>query len=268
MVTMRRHALALFPILTVALASTGCLRSTTTIDLRPDGSGTIVQESGMTAQALAMLKGIAASQGQGAEKAPGADIFSEEQARKTAETMGVTFVSGEPFKTADLEGYRARYRFDDIAKIKVNMEQAAPQVAGKSGQPPFAFGFQRGANSSVLTIDMPDSPGGAFPGMPGAGKGASDADKAQAQQALAMMKAMMQGMFVDVSLNVSGRVIKTNAPLVDGSRVTLLQLDLDKLLADEASLQKLQSATTFKSLSGVAGLKVPSEPKLMIEFSR
>ena len=39
--SLRRFPLAVL----VALASTGCLRSTTTIDLKPDGSGTIVQMS-------------------------------------------------------------------------------------------------------------------------------------------------------------------------------------------------------------------------------
>ena len=71
-----------------------------------------------------------------------------------------------------------------------------------------------------------------------------------------MMKAMMAGMFVDITLNVDGRIIKTNAPFVKGSDVTLLQLDFDKLLADEAALQKLQGATDMKALASVPGLKV------------
>ncbi len=67
--------------------------------------------------------------------------------------------------------------------------------------------------------------------MPLPGAATSDADKAQAAQALAMMKMMMRGLYVDVALNVDGRVIKTNAPYVEGSRVTLMQIDFDKLLS-------------------------------------
>ena len=31
-----------------------------------------------------------------------------------------------------------------------------------------------------------------------------------------MMKMMMKGLYVDVTLNVNGRIVKTNAPYVDG----------------------------------------------------
>src|SRR4051812_43025697 len=160
---MPRIQLAL--VLTLALTSAACLRSTTTIDLHPDGSGTIVQETGVSTQTLAMLKQLSANN-------PGAttpELFSEDQARKAAASMGVTFVSGEPIKTADVEGYRARFSFDDISKVKVNMEQGAPGLSGSDPkEPPFAFTFDRGAASSVLTIQMPTQMpgGGALPGMP------------------------------------------------------------------------------------------------------
>jgi hypothetical protein len=260
MIPMRRLSLVLL----LAAVSSGCLRSTTTIDLGPDGAGTIVQETAVTAQALAMMKGFAAQQG---APEPPNDLFGEEQARKTAETMGVTFVSGEPIKTAEMEGYRARYSFDDIRNVKVTMQQGAAGMSNAK-QPPFGFAFDRGAAASLLTIQIPDQMpgGGTLPGLPSAGT--TDAEKAQAAQAIGMMKMMMRGMFVDVSLNVNGRILESNAAHIDGSRVTLLQIDVDKLLADESALQKLQAATDLKGLAGVPGLKVPTEPKVTIQFSR
>ena len=113
---LRRCSLAL----AIALGSVGCLRSTTTIDLKSDGSGTIVQETAVSAQALGMIQGLAGANQTG-EKPP--QLFGEEQARKAAATMGVTFVSGETIKTGDLEGYRARYAFADISKVSVKMDQ-------------------------------------------------------------------------------------------------------------------------------------------------
>ena len=255
-------------VLLPAVLATGCLRSTTTIELKPDGSGTIVQENAVGAEALAMLKSFASSGQQGKEGAT-PDIFTQEQAMKTAESMGVTFVSGEPIKTATLEGYRARYRFDDITKIKVNMKQTPDAMpSGGSDQPPFGFTFAKGSSSSTLTIQMPDQmPGGsALPGLPGGG--GANADPAQAAQGMAMMKMMMKGLFVDLSLAVDGRIIKSNASHVEGSKVTLLQLDFDQLLQDEANFKKLESAKDLKALASVAGLKVSSEPKVVIEFSQ
>jgi hypothetical protein len=257
-----------FLALTLALASTGCLRSTTTIDLKADGSGTVVQETALSAQALGMLQGMAGANQTGDKPM---QLFGEEQARKAAETMGVTFVSGEAIKTGELEGYRARYAFEDIAKVTVKMDQSADSLAPGSDtkKPPFGFTFTRGAATSVLTIRMPDQASGTAPGgLPLPGAGGTDADKAQAAQAMAMMKMMMRGLFVDVALNVNGRIIKSNAPYVEGSRVTLMQIDFDKLLADEAALLKLQSAKDIKSLAAVPGLKVVTEPTVTIEFSR
>src|SRR6188472_1418386 len=101
-------------VIIVAAASTGCLRSTTTIDVKADGSGTILQETAVSTQALGMLQGMAGANAQAGNKPP--QLFGEEQARKAATTMGVTFVSGEPIKTGELEGYRARYSFTDISK--------------------------------------------------------------------------------------------------------------------------------------------------------
>ena len=258
---MRRYSIVLL----LALVSTGCFRSTTAITLRPDGSGTVVQETGMTAQALAMLKNMGGGQN---IKDPTADMFGEEQAKKTAATMGVTFVSGEPFKTGEFEGYRARYSFTDISQVKVNMEQNASQMSG-SKEPPFSFNFNRAGSSSVLTIQMPDQvpTKGQLPMLP-SGAATSDAEKAQAAQMMAMMKSMMRGLFVDITLNVDGKILKSNAAHVDGSRITLLQIDFDKLLADESALQKLQAATDIKSFANIPGLKVSPEPKIRIEFSR
>jgi hypothetical protein len=264
LIVMRRCSLA---ILVFALCSSGCLRSTTTIDLKDDGSGTILQETAVSTQAIGMLQGLAGANQTGDKPA---QLFGEEQARKAADTMGVTFVSGEPYKTGELEGYRARYAFDDIAKVTLKMDQGTDNLAPASGakKPPFGFAFTRGSTASLLTIQMPDQTPGAPGALPLPGGGGSDADKARAAQAMAMMKMMLRGLFVDVALTVNGRIIKSNAPYVEGSRVTLLQIDFDKLLTDDTALLRLQSAKDLKSLASVPGLKVVTEPTVTIEFSR
>jgi hypothetical protein len=259
----------------LALTSTACLRSTTVVTIKPDGSGTIVQENGLSPQAMGMMKSMAASQG--AQTGGSPEIFGEAQARKTADSMGVRFVSGEPIKTAQFEGYRANFAFDDVRKIQMKLNEdptgGALGSTGSSSTPPFGFTFERNAASSLLTITLPQDklPGGGPLGAMGGKLPKSDAagaDAAQAAQMLSMMKVMMQGLFVDVSLNVDGRIVKTNAPHVEGNRLTLLQLDFDKLLADEAAFQRLQSASDLKSLDGIAGLKIVTEPKLTIEIAK
>ena len=257
-------------ILVLAFACSACFRSTTTINLRPDGSGTIVQDTGMNAQAMAMLKGFAGAGDKG--NTGFENPFTEEQARKAADQMGVKFVSGEPIKTEALEGYRAHFAFDDIRQLKMRMEQQPASMPGGSGnakpapQTPYAFDFVRQGASSVLTIHVPDQkPSSTLEPM---GLGGANADPQAKAQALMMMKTMMAGLFVDVTLAVDGHIVKTNAPFVDGQRVTLLQVDFDRLLADPAGFERLQSAKDYKALKGVPGLKVLTDPTVSIEFGR
>lgn len=251
----------LIALIAIVVSSSACLRSTTTITVKADGSGTVVQETGVSQQALAMLKGM----GGGASGSGPEAMFGEEQAKKAADMMGVQFVSGEPIKTADLEGYRARYSFTDIRNVRMRMNQADSLAAGDQAkkEPPFTFGFDQKGGSSVLTITVPEQHQ-SIEGLPKPAPG----NEAANQQALQMMKVMMKGLYVDVALAVDGKIVKTNAPHVNGSTVTLLQVDFDKLLADEGALTKLQSATTLKGLTDIPGMKVISDRAVSIEFTR
>ena len=56
-----------------------------------------------------------------------------------------------------------------------------------------------------------------------------------------MVKTMFQGFKVLIDLEVEGKIVKTNADYVNGSRVTLLEIDMATLFEDEAALTALQS---------------------------
>ena len=254
---MRRLGLVLL----VAALAAGCLRSTTTITVKRDGSGTMDQEIGATPQALALLRSFGS--GNGGDKPGNVQMFGPEQAAAAAASMGVRFVSGEPIKTADSEGYRAHFAFDDVTKVKFDTVKAPGSAAEKNAQP-FGFGFTKGEAASVLTITMPEQQSGTLLNqLPGGGGRSQDN-----QQAFAMLLPMLHGLYVDVTLNVDGRVIKTNAPYVTGSQVTLLQFDFDKVTATEGALQKLQTITDPKLLKDIPGVRMTTEPVVTIEFGR
>ena len=85
---------------------------------------------------------------------------------------------------------------------------------------------------------------------------------------MVMIKRRRKGPCVDVSLSVNGRILNSNAPYVEGWRLTLMQIDFDNMLADETALEKLQAATDLTAISGVPGLKIVSTPKVTVEFAR
>ena len=86
--------------------------------------------------------------------------------------------------------------------------------------------------------------------------------------AMAMILPMMRGLYVDVSLVVDGKIIKTNAPYVSGSQVTLVQFDFDKISATDGALQKLQQITDPKLLKDIPGIRMATDPVVTIEFGR
>jgi hypothetical protein len=255
-------------VLAMMLTCTGCIHVSTLITLKPDGSGTMDEEIGMNPQALSMLAAFGGG-GRGAQSGPKLDdLFNEQKAREQAQKMGVRFVSGAPVETPSLKGYRARYAFDDIKALKVRMQEADAMHANDgSHRDPFDFDFTKGPSSSTLTIRIPQDlrkpPMAQF-----GGGGNAQVSQEQGQQMLAMMRPMLAGMFVDVSVAVDGQIVHTNAPFVEGNRVTLVQLDMDKVIGDDAAWTRLQKATTPADMKNIPGVKMSVEPTLTIEFRR
>ena len=255
-----------------------CFESTTLVKLNGDGSGTIEQRTAVTGSALAMVRQFASM---GANKSQGADPFSEAEARKFAEKFGpdVTYVSSSPIKTDKMEGRTAVYAFTDISKIHLTDQPITPGSAtignAKPASNPQVLTFTlapQGADR-LLTIGFPEPkvPGGSGDGAP---KPATLPTDPAALQQIAMFKQMLAGAHFNISVQPAGRLVKTNSPYVEGGRVTLLDVDFDQLVKDDAAIAKLQALQGVQSideartkLKDVPGLKFPMEKTITIEFA-
>lgn len=268
------RSIAGFVCLVAAAALAGCFQSTTLVKLNPDGSGTIEQTMTMNAQTLAQLSALSAMGNQSKDgKSSGTDLsdpFSEAEAKAEAGKMGpgVTFVSSQKVQDGQFTGRKAVYAFTDIRKLALN-EVNAPSspsagMTTKTDDSPMKFTFKQLPNGDgLLTIDNASATRGS--GLPGVG--GSDANNPQAMQ---MMKMFLQGMKIDIAVQV-GRVVQTNIPYVHGGTVTLLNIDFDQLLADPGALDTLQKAKTpaetTVALKNVKGIQATLEPELTIEFA-
>lgn len=252
----------------------GCITSQTLIKLRPDGSGTIEQTTTMGAEAMAQLAGMAAAFGKesGAAASPPPDFFSEAEARAAASKMGgdVKFVSSEKIKTAEAEGLRAIYAFTDITKLRINQKPNAPGGATMSSDNPEDIGFhfvKSGGGNSVVTVIFPE---------PKFDASATTAESAKSgarpsPQDLAMAKQLFKGLKIAIDLSVDGRIVSTNSPFVAGNRVTLLEMDFEELLSNDALLASVQQPKSIeeakKLLKGVKGFKINLDREVKVEFS-
>jgi hypothetical protein len=262
----------LLTFLAATVTLTACLDASTIVKVKPDGSGTIEQVMLVN---TAALKGIMP----GVEKQSAGPVMNQADLERMAQRMGkgVKLVSSETVKGANgFEGTKAIYSFDDINQIQVSQD---PSMSGStsgrlSSEPtnddPVKFKMTRSGGTSTLSINYLDrAPDGMV--QPNANRG--DTPDLSNPMIMNMLKTMFQGFKVNIGLEVVGSIVKTNAEYVSGPRITLLELDVTSLLADEAKLKaltgKLGPGMTLSEvrplLKDMNGIKVDG-PSITVEF--
>jgi hypothetical protein len=192
---------------------------------------------------------------------------------------GVTFVSVEKIDTKTAAGVRVTYAFKDINQLAVNPKPAAAMGtagAGASSQDAVKFRFNRKPNgNAVLTVVM------AQPEQKEAKEQTATppptaSPEESAQNMSMMIMQMFKGLHMGMAIDVEGKVVKTNSPYVEGSKVTLMDIDFDPLLSDEKGFktlsEKMEKAMgddrkTMEALKGIKGLKITTGPEISIEFA-
>ena len=255
----------------VAMAClTGCLQVEQVVKLNPDGSGTIEETVVLSKAALASMQQMAA--GFGGDKAGGAkapDIFNEAKIKETAGKMGegVTFVSARKIENEQGQGFSAIYAFTDINKVKIDQNPGGALPDGgqmkvsASKMEPITFHFTKGSPAE-LSFAMP------APEF----KPKKDQPAGMEDMAMQMMKQMLKDMHMSLALEVQGTISETNAEYRDGSRITLMDMDFNKVIADpekfkafaKANPQSVQEAKAL--LKGLDGVKIETAPEVKIKF--
>ncbi len=253
-----------------ALPLVGCFESATVIKLKADGSGTIEQRLLLTDAATDQLKAFAIL---GGGSAAATDPTSEAQARSLAEAIGpgVTYVSSTPIKTPRGQGRDSVYAFTDITQLHVSEQPRVPGGVSlgpqnqNGGQITFALTRQPDGNALLrILIPRPD-------GLPIAIPGPNGDVTAPSTQQIEMVKALLAGARISVALEPDGTLVQTTSPFVDGNRVTLIDVDIDKIAADPNLTAKLQAPKTAdeakEALKNVPGLKITLDPEITITFT-
>jgi Trk K+ transport system NAD-binding subunit len=91
---------------------------------------------------------------------------------------------------------------------------------------------------------------------------------AEAKAVLALTDADLVN--IEIALDVAGAIVKTNSPYVEGSKVTLLEMDFSQLLANQTLLEQVAEPDSIeeakKMLQGVKGFKVNLDREVTVEF--
>ena len=94
----------------------------------------------------------------------------------------------------------------------------------------------------------------------------------QAAGQIGMIKTMLAGARLLLAAEPAGTLIRTSSPFVEGQRVTLLDIDLDRVLADDTLLPRIQAVAATPNeakaiLMSAKGLKINLDPEITIEFT-
>jgi hypothetical protein len=227
---------------------------------------------------MAALKGMMPGSGQQMNQGP---MMNKADLERTAQRMGkgVRLVSTEPIKGANgFEGTKAIFSFDDINQIEISQD---PNISGgtdsrmavsSNSESPVKFTFTRNpGGTSTLTINLNDRPaGGARPQEPAS---PGDMPDLTNPMMMNMIKTMFDGFKINIGLEVVGSIVKTNAEYVNGTQITLLEMDVAQLFADEAKLRALQGkigpGASFSEvkpyLKDIKGIKIDG-PSVRVEF--
>jgi hypothetical protein len=85
-----------------------------------------------------------------------------------------------------------------------------------------------------------------------------------------MMKKLFDGLKIAIDVEVLGTIVKTNSPFVQGSKVTLLEMDFSELVANDKLLSQVGEPKSIEEakrlLKDVKGFKVNLDREVTIEF--
>ena len=294
------HRIFLPVLLFTALVFGGCIETQLLVTLRTDGSGTIHETIRMKkdlgemfqAMAMGMKEGLeeAGMEGTEGEAATPSDdalagslleMFNEDEIRAHAEKMGtgVRYVTHEMIDTDEHAGYRAEYAFDDINAVRVSQDPGAnlPEFPGNESEgetedEQVAFSFTPGSPAQLIIRPPQDDEETATEAdaAPETDEGA--APEEESAEGMEQMKEFFRDMRLVVRIAVDGKIQKTNASFVDGSTVTLMDLDFNTLLDNPEFFKQMENAdamgpsAVMEMMKKIPGLKVETEKEITVTF--
>ena len=185
---------------------------------------------------------------------------------------GVRLSSVEPIDEDGKQGCRAFYDFDDINQLTISQNPGDQMPSGMTADEPTSteevvtFSFTPGS-PATLVINLPQDFQDNNPD-----EDPAPVDSTQGEEQLAMMREMLEGARIHMALAVEGAITETNASYQDGNRITLIEIDFDRLLENEEQLELLSNAnpqTTAEVkalLEGVEGIKMETGEEILVRF--
>jgi len=190
---------------------------------------------------------------------------------------GVTVVDSRRINDDAGEGFEATYAFPDVTRLRMNTQPAPKgQMSAEASQggEQFGFRFARSAAGSRVSIAMPvmDGSKGLFKGViPQSEKKMEVSYEAQ-KKSLELIKSLMKGMRMYIAMEFDGEIRETDATYREGSRIVLIDLDIDKMEIDQETTKKLNEHPTYsiqemvRNAGPIPGIRVEWKKTIQVLF--
>lgn len=249
----------------------GCLQSRTVINVNADGSGTVEETFLMQRDVVQMLS----SMGEGEEFS----LLDRDELERGAGDLGdgVSLQSAEEMSTDWGSGYRAVYTFDDINTLRVNQNPSDDVPSGGAemgGEQPSAveyirFTMTRG-RPATLEIVMPEPEGEE---MEPAEEMPEEMEAPElSEEDMQGLASLYTDMRISVDVVVNGRIVDTDATHRDGNRVTLVDMDFNRILEQPDVMRRLarQEAGSISEVeqlvNDIPGIKAELKRRVQVRF--
>ena len=234
----------------------GCFQAEQVINVKPDGSGTVVVTVKMSKEAIAQMKALG---GQDAKGDPLDQLMSQQETEEMAKKMGegVKLEKVEPYQEGNFSGKRATFSFTDINKVKADMS-LGPDAGDDANKDPMKFEFTKGS-PATLVIHCPSKK-----------KAEEKPDNPQEDAQLAAAAAMMKDMRLTIAVNIVGQIVNTDAENKEGTRVTMLDLPMGEAMKDIKKYKEIDRATDWptaaKAIKTIPGAKAEGKQTVKVQF--
>jgi len=265
--------LLIFPLLLSLF--TGCLQVETTLKVNKDGSGIISEKVLFSKTFVNMMKDFSQAF-QDSASTEEFSMYQEEEIINDAKDYGenVVYVSHDKIDNENWVGYIATYSFDDITKIKISPDPDSKVDIGdeianaEEEEEYYFFKFIKG-DTPQLIIDRPEIELNTETEIKNDSEDSERSDEADDDEFLKVM----EGMKIDIAVEVEGEILSTNATYVKGSRVTMFQMDFSEMMKNKEGFKEFKKnepkniEEMKKYLEKLPGIKIEVEKPVTIEFN-
>lgn len=245
----------LFPLLLM-----GCISSGVTVKVNKDGSGEIVQTFKIKRDFVGFLSM--------SDEPTDPNLIDLEALEIAAQAMGegVSFLKVEPMpEDSPYAGYEAYFEFSDISKIRVSAEPSTSPESSSEDNDWISFDFDKGSISK-LTMYLPVDEEDEVPADENNELEAS-ADEGLGDQ----LKEIYKDMHYWMTIEINGKITNTNASFVDGSTITIFDMNFEKIVENDELFKKVTgddpgSMKEYKDELATAGVFIDDQSEIVVSF--